>query len=151
MKSHICALMLIGILGVTPLCYAQTENANTSIEEVKKETQDLLQTIGSYTADKRDEAVQKAKEGLNKLDKRIDALEARIDKNWDKMNEAVRKETRENLRALRKQRNQVAEWYGSMKTSSADAWDHMKKGFSDAYKALEDAWEKSEKEFSPKE
>jgi len=151
MKSHICALMLIGILGVTPLCYAQTENANTSIEEVKKETQDLLQTIGSYTADKRDEAVQKAKEGLNKLDKRIDALEARIDTNWDKMNEAARKEARENLRALRKQRNQVAEWYGSMKTSSADAWDHMKKGFSDAYKALEDAWEKSEKEFSPKE
>ena len=151
MKSHICALMLIGILGVTPLCYAQTENANTSIEEVKKETQDFLQTIGSYTADKRDEAVQKVKEGLNKLDKRIDALEARIDKNWDKMNEAVRKETRENLRALRKQRNQVAEWYGSMKTSSADAWDHMKKGFSDAYKALEDAWEKSEKEFRLKE
>ena len=151
MKSHICALMLIGILGVTPLCYAQTENANTSIEEVKKETQDFLQTIGSYTADKRDEAVQKVKEGLNKLDKRIDALEARIDKNWDKMNEAARKEARENLRALRKQRNQVAEWYGSMKTSSADAWDHMKNGFSDAYKALEDAWEKSEKEFSPKE
>jgi chromosome segregation ATPase len=151
MKSHICALMLIGILGVTPLCYAQTENANTSIEEVKKETQDLLQTIGSYTADKRDEAVQKAKEGLDKLDKRIDALEARIDTNWDKMNEATRKEARESLRALRKQRNQVAEWYGSMKTSSADSWDHMKKGFADAYKALDDAWENSEKEFSPKE
>lgn len=151
MKSHICALTLIGILGVTQLCYAQTENANTSIEEVKKETQDLLQTIGSYTADKRDEAVKKAKEGLNKLDKRIDMLEARIDKNWGKMNEAARKEARENLRALRKQRNQVAEWYGSMKISSADAWDHMKKGFSGAYKALEDAWEKSEKEFSPKE
>ena len=77
MKSHICALMLIGILGVTPLCYAQTEHANTSIEEVKKETQDLLQTIGSYTADQRDEAVQKAKQGLDRLDKRIDALEAR--------------------------------------------------------------------------
>lgn len=153
MKSHICALMLTGILvlGVTPLSYAQTGNANTSIDEVKKETQDLLQTIGSYTADKRDEAVQKAKEGLNKLDKRIDELEARTDKNWDKMKEATRKEARENLRVLRKQRNQVAEWYGSMKTSSADAWDHMKKGFSDAYKVLEDAWEKSEKEFRPKE
>ncbi len=59
---------------------AQTENANTSIEEVKKETQDLLQAIVSYSADKRDEAVQKAKEGLNKLDKRIDALAARIEK-----------------------------------------------------------------------
>ena len=143
--------MLIGILGVTPLCYAQSENGNTSIEKVKKETQDLLQTIGSYTADQKDEAIQKAKESLNKLDKGIDALEARIDKDWDKMNKAARKEARQNLKALRKQRNQVAEWYGSMKTSSADAWDHMKNGFSDAYKALVDAWEKSEKEFSSKE
>jgi len=150
MKTHIFALMLIGILGVTPLCYAQTEDANTSIKQVKKETKDLLQTIGSYTADKRDEAVQKTKEGLYKLDKRINALEAKIDKNWGTMNEAARKEARENLRALRKQRNQVAEWYGSMKTSSADAWDHIKTGFSDAYKALEDAWEKSEKEFGSK-
>lgn len=122
---------MIGILCVTPRCYAQTEKANTSIEEAKKETEDLLQTIGSYTADKRDEAVQKAKEGLNKLDERIDALEARIDKNWDKMNGAAREEARENLRPLRKQRNQVAEWYVNMKTSSAGAWNLMKKGFSD--------------------
>ncbi|MDZ7641538.1 MAG: hypothetical protein U5J62_05900 [Desulfurivibrio sp.] len=146
MKSHICALMLIGVLGVTAPCYSQTKDTNTSIEEVKKETQNLLQTIDSYTADRKDEAVQKAKEGLDRLDKRIDALEARVYQNWDEMNEAARKEARENLRALRKQRNQVAQWYGSMKTSSADAWNRMKKGFSDAYKALEDAWEKSEKE-----
>jgi len=151
MKSHICALMLIGILGVAPLSYAQTENANTSIEAVKKETQDLLQIIGSYTADKRDVVVQKAKENLDTLDIHIDELEARIDKNWGKMSKDARKKARENLKALRKQRNQVAEWYGSMKSSSADAWDHMKQGFSNAYKALEDAWKKSEKEFRPKE
>lgn len=151
MKSQISALMLIGLLGATPLSYAQTESANTSIEEVNKETQDLLKTIGSYTAEKKDEAVQKAKDGLSKVDKRIDALEARIDKNWHEMSEAARTEARENLKALRKQRNEVAEWYGSMKTSSAKGWNHMKKGFSDAYKALGEAWEKSEKEFSSKE
>lgn len=151
MKSHILTLILIGIFGVVPLCYAQPENTDTSTEEVRKETQDLLQTIGSYAADKKDEAVQKTKETLNSLDKRIDALEAKVDKNWDKMNEASRKQARENLKALRKQRNQVAEWYGSMKTSSADAWDHVKTGFSGSYKALADAWEKSEKEFSTKE
>ena len=148
MKLYIHTLMLVGLLGLTPVCYAQTADTNTSIEKVKQETQDLLQAIGSYTADKRDEAVQKAKDGLNKLDKRIDTLEARVDKNWDKMNEAARKQARENLKALRKQRNEVAEWYGSMKASSANAWEHMKKGFSDAYKALQDAWEKSEKEFN---
>jgi ElaB/YqjD/DUF883 family membrane-anchored ribosome-binding protein len=151
MKGKIYALMLIGIIGFTVPCYGQTEDNKNSIEEVKKETQDFLRTLGSYSIDKRDEAVQKAKEGLDKLDKRIDDLETRIDENWDKMNEAARKEARKNLRALSKQRNQLAEWYGSMKTSSTDAWDHMKKGFSDAYKAIEDAWEKSEKEFSSKE
>ncbi|GIT97758.1 hypothetical protein [Sulfurovum sp. TSL1] len=156
MKSYIHTLMLVGILGVTSSCYAQTENANTSdtntsIEEVKKESQDLLHAISSYTADKKDEAVQKAKDGLDNLDERIDTLESKIDKNWDEMSETARQETRESMRNLRKQRNKVAEWYGSMKTSSADAWEHMKKGFSDAYKVLEDAWEKSEKEFESKE
>ncbi|MEX2489539.1 MAG: hypothetical protein WD356_08460 [Pseudomonadales bacterium] len=151
MKSRICALMLMGILGVTPLCYAQSESGNSSIEDVKKETQDLLQAISSYTADKKDEAIQKAKEGLNKLDNRIDTLEAKVDKNWDKMSQSARKEARENLRSLRQERSQVREWYGSMKTSSADAWGHTKKGFSDAYEALAEAWEKSEKEFSSKD
>ncbi|XOF34774.1 MAG: hypothetical protein ACL93V_05660 [Candidatus Electrothrix sp. YB6] len=131
MKSTACALVLISILGAVPLFFAQTENSNTSMEDVKKESQDLLKTIGSYTADKKEEALEKTKEGLTKLDKRINALEKSVDKNWDTMSKAARKKTRENLRDLRKQRNQVAEWYGSMKTSSADAWDHMKKGFSD--------------------
>lgn len=151
MKSNIYALTLIGILSVIQVCYAQQEDTDTSIEEVKRETQDLLQTIGAYTADEKDEAVKKAKELINNLDERIDVLEAKIDKNWDQMSEATRTQARESLKALRKQRNQVAEWYGSMKTSSANAWDRMKNGFSDAYKALADAWEKSEKEFKPKE
>ncbi|MFN2353363.1 MAG: hypothetical protein ABR512_02405 [Desulfopila sp.] len=150
MKSKIYALLLIGVFGVVSLCHAQPENTDTSIQEVKKETQSLLQTIGSYTADKKDEALQKAKESMNKLDKRIDALEAKIDKQWTSMSEATRKQARENLKTLRKQRNHVAEWYGSMKTSSADAWGRMKKGFTDAYESLADAWAKSEKEFAPK-
>jgi hypothetical protein len=148
MKYTLYALMLIGLLGGAPVCYAQTTNNDTSIEDVKKETQDMLQAIGTYSADKRDEAVQKAKDGMNNLDKRIDALEARIDENWEKMSDAARKEARENLQALRKQRNKVAEWYGSMRTSSAAAWDQMKEGFSAAYKDLTDAWEKSKKEFN---
>jgi hypothetical protein len=51
------------------------------------------------------------------------------------------------MKALRRQRTGVAEWYGSLKTSSSDAWEHIKKGFSDAYESLSEAWEKPEKEF----
>ena len=148
-KPSCCALMFIWIVlyGITPLCYAQTASGKTSIEEVKQETQDLIQAVKGYTADQRDEAIQKTKEALDNLDKRIDALETRIDNDWDKMDKAAREKARAGLRALRKQRTQAAEWFGSLKSSSAGAWGHMKKGFSDAYRALYDAWEKSEKEF----
>lgn len=118
-----------------------------SIKEVKQKTQDLIQALGAYAADQRDEAIEKTKTGLDELDKRIDALETRIDNNWDQMNKAASEKARANLKALRKQRTEVAEWYGRLKTSSADAWEHMKKGFSDAYKKLSDTWEKSAKEF----
>jgi flagellar motility protein MotE (MotC chaperone) len=140
-------LMVIAALGIAPLCYGETSSEKASIEEIKQETQELIQTLKAYTADQRDEAIKKTKTALENLDRRIDALEARIDNNWDNMNKAAREKARTSLKALRKQRTKVAEWYGSMKSSSAGAWKHMKQGFSDAYNALYQAWEKSEKEF----
>jgi len=147
MKFNISAIVLIGILGITPMCYAETSTEKTSIKKVKQETQNLLQTLDAYTADQKDEAIRKTKTALDKLDKRIDALEARVDESWDKMDKDAREKSRDSLKALRKQRNVVAEWYGSLKSSTENSWEHMKKGFSDAYKALNDAWGKSENEF----
>lgn len=140
---------MIAILGITPLCYAETSTDKTSIEEVKQETQDLLRTLDAYTADQKDEAIRKARMALDNLDKRIDSLEARVDESWDKINKDARKKARDSLKALRKQRIQVAEWYGSLRSSTGSAWEHIKKGFSDAHKDLSDACEKSENEFDP--
>lgn len=124
-----------------------TETDKTTAKEVKQEMQDLLKALKGYAADQRDEAIQKTKTALDDLDNRIDALETRIDNNWDQMNKAAREKARADLKALRKQRTKVAEWYGSLKSSSAGAWEQIKKGFSDAYKELSDAWKKAEKEF----
>lgn len=139
--------LVIAMLAIALPCHAASSEEETSIKEVKQETRDLIQALGAYSADQRDEAVQRVKTALNNLDERIDALEKRIDNNWDQMNKAAREKARADVKALRKQRNEVAEWYGSLKTSSAGAWEHTKKGFSDAYKALGDAWQKSKKEF----
>lgn len=147
MKFNIYAIMLAGILGTTPLCYAKTTTEQTSVAEVKKETKDLIKTLKSYTIEQKDEAIKKTKTALNNLDKRMDALEARVDENWDEMDEKSRKKARESLKTLRKQRNKVAQWYGGMKGSTASAWEHMKEGFSKAYKSINTAWEKSENEF----
>ncbi|MDA3852444.1 MAG: hypothetical protein PF447_14415 [Spirochaetaceae bacterium] len=136
------AMVLMPLIGCT-----DSSEDETSIEEVKQETQDLIQSLGAYTADQQDEAIERARTAVDKLDKRIDELETRIDNNWDQMNNAARENARANLKAARNQRTEVAEWYGRLETSTADAWVHTRNGFSDAYKNLSDAWEKSEKEF----
>jgi len=117
----------------------------TSIKEVKKEVQDLVQALENYTVVQREEAVESTKTALDKLDKEIDSLETKIDNDWDKMNKAAREKSRSNLKALHKQRTEVAEWYGRLENSSADAWEDMKKGFSDSYKNLQDAWNETGK------
>ena len=146
-KKNLCAFILIGMLASIPLCSAETSSDKTSTEKVKKEAEDLVRALKDYTADQRDEAIPKIKAALGRLDKRIDALETDVDETWDKMDNAARSKARASLKALRTQRTRLAEKYGSLKSSSVDAWEHMKKGFSDAYNALYDAWEKSEKEF----
>ncbi len=150
-KNHFASIMmLLALLGITPTAFAKTASDAASMEEVKKNTKDLIKTLKSYTADQRDEAVEKTKTALDRLDKRIDTLEKQIDQDWDKMSKTTREKTRATLKALRKQRNEVAEWTGRLKNSSADAWDQMKKGFSDAYDTFHTTWEKTEKEFGAK-
>jgi uncharacterized membrane-anchored protein YjiN (DUF445 family) len=126
---------------------ATTDEATTSdtqtpsAEQIKQHTQELLTQLKAYGADQRDEAVAASKDALNAADERIDALQTRLDDNWDSMSEAAREKTQASMKALRQQRTQVAEWYGSMKTSSDSAWDEIKEGFSKAYQALANAWD----------
>jgi hypothetical protein len=146
-----CSAIMVAAIampGISSICFAETSTDKTTMEEVKQEMQDAIRVLKEYSIDQRDEAVKDTKAALNRLDSRIEALETRINDNWDTMNEAVREKTRATLKSLRKQRTQMAEWYGSLKSSSAAAWEDIKKGFSDAYTSLYNSWEKAEKENS---
>ena len=146
MQATIMAVLL-AVLGAAQVSFAETYHKKTTAKEVKQEARDVIQALKGYTVEQRDEAIKKTKAALDNLDNRIEELETRIDKSWDKMNEAARQEARESLRELRKQRVKVAEWYGSLKSSSADAWEHVKKGFSESFKAIHNAWGKAVEEF----
>lgn len=139
--------LLTAMLVMTVMSCTDSSEEKTSTKEVQQETQDLVQALEDYSVEQREEAFERTNTALDKLDKRINALETRIDNNWDQMNEAAREEARADLKALRKQRAEVTEWNERLKNSSADAWEHTKKGFSDAYKDLSDAWQKAENEF----
>lgn len=130
-----------------PLCFADSSNDEATLKHVKKEVADAARAIKAYSVDQRDEAVKKAKASLDDLDASIEQLQASIDKKWDQMNQASREKARATMEKLGRQRNQVAEWYGGLKHSSAGAWDNVKQGFSDAYGTLADSWEKAIAEF----
>ena len=92
-------------------------------------------------------AIGKAKAALDDLDVRIGRMERKLDNEWDRMDQAARKKTRATLNALRRQRNEAAEWYGGLKHSSAEAWEQVKAGFVQSYEVLKESFTKAGKEF----
>lgn len=126
----------------------QTRNeGKKDMQEVKKEIHNTLQTIKGYSIDKKDEVMAEAKQILDKMDAQIDELEKQSNEKWQDMSEASRENSQQALRELRKKRYEIAEWYGGMKHSSADAWGEMKKGFVDSYKSLQNAFDKAAEKF----
>ncbi len=119
----------------------------TSAADVRRELNETLQTLASYSADQRDAAVAKAKEALAKTDARIEQLQEKIERDWQPMSQEARKQAQETLKALRKQRTEIAEWYGGLKHSSANAWDEIKQGFAHSYSELEKSLEKAREKF----
>lgn len=156
-KRTTLALLSVMLLGISPLsAFAQQEapaheSGKTTAKDVKQDVNKTAKTIKSYSVEKRDEAAKNAKTALDALDVRIAAMEKQIDRNWDKMSKSAREESRSTLQALHEQRIKAAEWYGALKNSNADAWEHMKQGFSGAYQSLQHALEKAQKSYQQDE
>ncbi len=108
-KKSVFVFIFIGMLAIPLMCSAETPQAKPSIEDVQKETKDLLQILKSFTADQRDEAMSKTKAALERLDEHINDLEQRIDDNWAEMDKTSREKARASLRAIRNLRNKSAE------------------------------------------
>lgn len=157
--KKIATLVLIGLtLSVTPALSGASGAESgkpapdkSAAKDARQETGDAAEAIKNYSIEKRDEAAQKAREALDELDARINSLETQIDKDWDKMSKSAREQARKSMKALHRQRIKAAEWYGSLQSSTANAWEHTKKGFSEAYRDLKNAWEKAEREYREKE
>ena len=146
-NTLILTMVAVMTLCFIPIVNAQSGNSTVTARDVKKETKKLINSLQQYTFNQRKKALKEVDQALKKLDERIDELQSRVDSNWDNMTQAARQKAKTNLKALRQQRNELAEWYGNLKNSSADAWGEMKKGFSDAYQAMSNAWKKAKQEY----
>ena len=142
------ALALGALLTVSALSLpADTSGNKTTAKDVSRNVDETGRAIKNYTVAQRDEAIGKAKAALDDLDVRIGRMERKLDNEWDRMDQAARKKTRATLNALRRQRNEAAEWYGGLKHSSAEAWEQVKAGFVQSYEVLKESFTKAGKEF----
>lgn len=146
--KHVVASTVFGcLITVVPVTLAAQTSDRTSPEQVQKEVGEAVQAIKAYSADRRDEALAKARSEVQRLDAYIERLEDRVDARWNQMDQAARARLRTTLKMLRKQRADLAEWSGRLRESSAGAWEHVKEGFVTSYRALADSFAKAEDEF----
>jgi predicted RNase H-like nuclease (RuvC/YqgF family) len=143
-SSVACLIAFLSICISIPSFAAEPK---TTATDVYRKADETAHAVKNYTVQQRDDAIRSAKTALDDLDARIDGLERKLDRNWDKMDAASRKKARATLDALRKQRDEAAEWYGGLKHGSAEAWDEVKNGFVRSYETLRDSFAKARKQF----
>ncbi len=119
----------------------------TTAADVGKKLDETGETVKKFTVGQRDQAVRSAKDGLDDLDARIGRMEADLERKWDKMDKRARKQAREALDALHRQRNELSEWYGGLKHGSAEAWEEVKSGFAESYRTLRDSFARAKEKF----
>jgi len=141
------ALALGALLAASPLCVAaDTPGGKATAKDVSRKAGETGRAIKGYTVAQRDEAVTQAKAALDDVDGRIRRMERKLDGEWDEMDEAARKKSRAALNALRRERGELAEWYGGLKHSSAESWEQVKAGFVKSYEVLRKSFAKARKE-----
>ncbi len=126
----------------------QSTNDDVEAQKMKKEWSEAIETLKQYSATQRDEALSQAQQTLTAMDRRIEQLQTRAEKEWRSMSKNMRERHEETLRNLRRERNGLAEWYGGMKYSSDNAWEEVKQGFITAYGSLSDSSGRAYSEFS---
>lgn len=127
---------------------AHHEESKTSASDVKKEALETYDAFKKYTLAQRDKAVEAADKKLQAIDENLDTIRKDLDQRWQTMSEVTRQKNREMIRKLNKERENVAEWYGGMRHSSAEAWEEVKKGFADSYDRLERAFAEAKQDFA---
>lgn len=144
--AFVTAVIAPMILAAASIAGQKTDGGTTT-DEVKKEVKEAVQAIKNYSAEQRDQAVKEVKIALENLDARIDRMQNSMEKKWSEMDQASREKYKETLTSLRKERNELSEWYGGMQHSSAEAWEHVKNGFVEGYEAMANAFDQAESEF----
>ena len=134
MKLNLLAAVLAAFL-------AQPVLAQTTAKDVSKQTSETVDTIKSYSVEKKNEAVAYGRKMLKAADRDIKKLERKAAKASDD----TKAQFAQDAKDLRATRDAAKEKLDEMGKASGEAWDGTKTAFADAYKDLRDGVAKAAK------
>jgi hypothetical protein len=143
LRSFASACALAAQIVLSPLAVGAEPAAKVSAKDVSKKADDAARAVGQYTIQERDKALKSAKAALDDIDARLRSLDRKIDREWDHMDQAARQKARAAQDALRRERDEAAEWYGGLKHSSAESWEEVRAGFVKSYEKLKASFAKA--------
>ncbi len=140
-------LLVPAVAGVMTLSLSAGAALADESKSASEQWTESIEQIQAYGADQKNEAVDASRSAAEAIDARLQQMENWVARNWDKLSEEAREDKRETISDLRRQRNDLAEWFGAMKHSSAESWEEVKGGFVNAYNTLGEKFDNVMNEF----
>ncbi|ASK35930.1 hypothetical protein CEK62_16835 [Alcanivorax sp. N3-2A] len=109
-------------------------------ENVQAQHRDTMEDIRQYSAEQKEQAMQAARNGLDRLDARIDDASDSINDGWKELSQETRLKKQQALANLKEQRAELQADYQRLQDASADNWDAAKVRFGNAWDATRQAW-----------
>ena len=134
MGSRFIVAVLVAVL-------SQVAIAQTTAKDVSKKTGEAVDTLKSYTVDKKNDAVAYGKKLLSAADRDIKKLERAA----AKASGDTKAQLQEEVKGLKADRAAVSKKLDEMGKASGEAWDGTKNAFADAYKDLREGVGKAAK------
>lgn len=119
----------------------------TSFNQVQQKMKEASAAMKNYSSEQRDEAARQVKDTLHELDADIERLQKQLYNKAGQMDQVSRQKARDALETIRKQRNDLSEWYGRMQHSTGNAWMEIKSGFVKSFEELQKSYDKAQEEF----
>jgi hypothetical protein len=129
--------------GLAAVFHQPVRAAAQSATDVQKKTADAWDAFKEYTHAKKDDAVTYGKKLMKEADAKIKQLEGKTSKASDDAKVAYDKA----LKDLKAKRAAASKKLDELGKASAASWEHVKRGFADAYEDLQRSYEKAVAEF----
>jgi hypothetical protein len=121
------------------LCAILTSAAPAVGQTSTQTSGDTTDKIKSYSVEKKNEAVAYGKKITSDLDAKIKTLEAQVARDTS----SAKADAQRELKELKAKRAETSKKLNELGRATAQSWDATKQGFADAYKDLQQAYDKA--------